>query len=426
MAKVSDKLTPKLCDQKPQYQDRPEKRADGKGLFLLVKPDGGKYWRMAYRFEGKQLTLALGVYPDVSLKEARGQAGEARKLVEKGIDPAEARKQEKLAKKAAKQQKLDALLPSAPAPVVNPFERVALEWMEAMRETLKPETAARKLNNLERDIFPDLGGREITEIETHEILKTVRKVEERGACDVACRELQDIGRIFTFAIRAGIARHNPANELSGALKKRAIKNRPALKLADLPEFLKRLKESTANPVTCFAVRLCVLTFCRPETIRHARWQDFDLERSEWRVPAEFMKIKTVDHIVPLSRQVLELLEELRPLTGHHQWLFPGERVREKPISDGTMNMCINRMGYQGLATPSGFRTTACSFLNEKGFNRDAIERQMAHMERNNVRAAYIHHAEFLEERHRMMVFWGDYIHKLESAANVVRGNFVVG
>lgn len=422
----NEKRLKDLAVKQAKPKEKPYYLPDGGSLFLLVKPNGGKYWHWRYRFDGKQKPLALGTYPDVTLEQARDKAIDARRLVKAGIDPGEVKKQTKLAKKETKQKEVEALLPPAPVPVVNSFEQVAREWLDARRETLRPVTAARALNYLEKDIFPDLGGREITEIQTHEILQTVRKVQDRGAYDVASRELQNIGRIFTFAIRAGIAKHNPANELSGALKKRPLKNRPALKLADLPVFLERLRESTANPVTCFAVKLCVLTFCRPETIRHARWQDFDLERREWRVPAEFMKIKTVGHIVPLSVEVLALLEELRPLTGHHQWLFPGERVREKPISDGTMNMCINRMGYQGLATPSGFRTTACSFLNESGFNRDAIERQMAHMERNNVRAAYIHHAEFLEERHRLMVFWGDYIHKLESASNVVKGNFRAG
>lgn len=404
-----------LAVRKAAPAEKQYRIADGHGLNLLVHPNGSKYWQLRYRYLGKPKLLALGVYPDVSLLEARGKAHDAKVALAAGDDPGYLKRQ-------TKRQRLEAH--------ENSFELLAMEWWEAKRETLNADHAQRVLGYLKKDIFPELGSRPITQVDAADILAALRKVEKRGALDVAARLLQNISGVFSYAIQTGRAKYNPAQELKGVIKKRPVKNRPALRMAAMPEFLRSLRQSTANPATVLAVRLCVHTFCRPETIRHARWCDIDMEKKLWVVPVQFMKVKAdrggADHIVPLSRQVLELLEELRPITGRSQWLFPGERVRSLPMSEATMNQCINRLGYQGLATPSGFRTTACSYLNEQGFNRDAIERQMAHMERNAVRAAYIHHAEFLDERKRIMNFWSDHLENLETGNNVITTEFKIG
>jgi len=386
--------------------------ADGGGLNLLVHPNGSKYWQLRYRYMERSKIFSLGVYPDISLLEARNKAREAKKILAEGDDPIDTKRRKKRQKREEHE---------------NSFELLALEWWDVKKETLSKDHAERVLGYLQKDIFPDLGKRPITTIEPVDILNAIRKVEKRGAPYVASRLLQNVSAVFSFSIQTGRAKYNPAHDLKGVVKKRPAKNRPALRMSEMPEFLRRLRVSTGYPATVLAVRFCVLTFCRPETIRYARWCDFDFEKKLWVVPVQYMKVKAerggADHIVPLSKQVLALLEELRSHTGHSQWLFPGERVRSQPMSEATMNQCINRIGYRGIATPSGFRATACSFLNEQGFNRDAIERQMAHMERNAVRAAYIHHAEFMEERKRIMSFWGDHLENLETGANVIPMNF---
>jgi integrase len=399
---LTDIAVKKIVSKEKQFRV-----ADGKGLALLVHPNGSKYWQLRYRYGGKGKLLALGVYPEVSLAEARQKASEARLLLRNGEDPSAVRKQEQLARRIN---------------ASNTFEAIATEWWENKREQWSAEHADRILGCIRKDLFPNLSSRPIADIQPPEILDAVRKVERRGALDVAGRELQFCKAIFRYAIQTGRARVNPASELTGALKSRKTQHRPSLKVGDLPAFYENLRESSSVPLTKLAIRLTILTFLRPGEIRTARWQDFDYEQKLWRIPAVLMKMKT-EHLVPLSRQVLTLLDELRPLTGHHVLLFPGGNDRHVPISENTMNQCINRMGYQGLATPHGFRATASSLLNEEGFNRDAIERQLSHQERNKVRAAYTHHAEFMNERHRMMQWWADYLEKLETGNNVIPVSF---
>jgi len=409
MSRSTNKLTD-LAIQNEKPTDKPFKISDGGGLHLLVQPDGGRYWRLAYRFAGKQKTLALGVYPAVTLKAARKKAADARALLEAGADPAVERK----TSKAVKRLNAD-----------NTFEAIGREWWENKRGEWVDHHAERVIGYLAKDVFPALGSSPIVEITPPQLLDVIRRVERRGALDVASRELQFCTSIFRFAIQTGRATINPAAELSGALKSRKPQHRPSLKITDLPLFFERLEESPSGLIAKTAVRMIIYTFLRPGEIRTARWQDFDLKNAEWRVPESLMKMKT-EHIVPLSRQALAMLEELRPLTGRGELLFPGERKRTQPISENTMNAVMNRMGYQGMATPHGFRATASSFLNEQGFHRDAIERQLAHMERNKVRSAYTHHAEYLDERKRMMQWWADYLDGLKSGSNVVPVNFARG
>jgi integrase len=397
-----------LRNAKPK--EKPYKLADGGGLVLLVHPNGSKYWRLRYYFLGKEKLLALGVYPKLSAKVARQKAADAKAELAKGIDPSVTRKAESAGHKVKAE---------------NTFEVIGREWWDNKRGEWVDHHADRVIGYLIKDVFPALGSYPIVDITPPQLLDVIWRVERRGALDVASRELQFCTSIFRFAIQTGRATFNPAAELSGALKSRKPQHRPSLKINDLPLFFEKLDESPSGPIAKTAVRMTIYTFMRPGEIRTARWQDFDIKNAEWRVPEALMKMKT-EHIVPLSRQVLAMLEQLRPFTGHCELLFPGERNRRIPISENTMNAVINRMGYQGLATPHGFRATASSFLNEQGFHRDAIERQLAHMERNKVRSAYTHHAEYLDERRKMMQWWSDYLDGLTSGGNVVPVNFARG
>jgi len=393
---------------KPKEKDY--KLSDSGGLFLFVKTNGSKYWRLKYRYLNREKLLALGVYGakvGVSLAQARQKAAEAKALLQQGIDPGEERRQDKRARKLNAD---------------NAFEAVATEWWEQQRGKWSAAHADKVLQSLKVDIFPEFGRKPITDILPPDVLHAVRKVEKRGALDVAARLLQRTSSVFRYAIQTGCATVNPATELSGTLKVRKVQHQASLPRAELPEFLKRLKVYDGYPQTILAMRLLVLSFVRPGELRGARWSEFDFNVKEWRIPAERMKMK-VEHIVPLSKQALAVLEELKPITGHHELLFPSERQRTKPISENTLTFALYRMGYKDRATPHGFRATASSILNEQGFNRDAIERQLAHMERNKVRGAYTHHAEYLKERRQLMQWWGDYLQGLETDSNVVPVNF---
>jgi len=393
-----------------KLKDKAYKLADEKGLYLLIHPNGSKYWRLKYRFVKKEKTLALGVYPDVSLSEARSRREDARLNLRNGIDPGVVKK-EQLSAKALK--------------VENSFQSQALEWWQRQKGRWSEGHAQRVWLSLETDVFPHIGQRPITEITTPEVLAVIRKVEHRGALDVAGRVLQRCTAIFRFAIQSGRASYNPATELTGVLETRKTKHRAALPRAELPEFLKRLSCYDGNAITRLALRLLMLTFVRPGELRFAKWDEFDLDNKVWRIPAERMKMGT-EHIVPLSRQATAVLDELSPITGSDNYLFTGERSRLKPISENTMIYAMYRMGYKSRATPHGFRTNASSILNEEGFTPDAIERQLSHLERNKVRGAYTQHAEYLPERIKMMSWWANYLDELESGSNVIAGSFGAG
>ncbi|MDP6166278.1 MAG: tyrosine-type recombinase/integrase [Gammaproteobacteria bacterium] len=393
-----------------KLKDKAYKLADEKGLYLLIHPNGSKYWRLKYRFVKKEKTLALGVYPDVSLSEARSRREDARLNLRNGIDPGVVKK-EQLSAKALK--------------VENSFQSQALEWWQRQKGRWSEGHAQRVWLSLETDVFPHIGQRPITEITTPEVLAVIRKVEHRGALDVAGRVLQRCTAIFRFAIQSGRASYNPATELTGVLETRKTKHRAALPRAELPEFLKRLSCYDGNAITRLALRLLMLTFVRPGELRFAKWDEFDLDNKVWRIPAERMKMGT-EHIVPLSCQAIAVLDELSPITGNDNYLFTGERSRLKPISENTMIYAMYRMGYKSRATPHGFRTNASSILNEEGFTPDAIERQLSHLERNKVRGAYTQHAEYLPERIKMMSWWANYLDELESGSNVIAGSFGAG
>lgn len=395
----------KVKQAKPEARDR--KLYDTGGMYLLVKKNGSKYWRLKYRVEGREKTLALGVYPDVSLKDARLKRDDARKLIANGHDPSQIKKE---TKRAAKVKRF------------NAFENIAREWWDKQKENWTEDHAYRVIDSLETDIFPYLGNRPVSEITPQEVLETIRKVEGRGALNIAGRLMQRCSSIFRYAIQTGRARINPAGDLQGTLKTRKVKHQPSLPRSELPEFLNRLKKYDGLLQTRFALRLLALTFVRPGELRGARWEEIDFHKKEWRIPGERMKMRT-EHIVPLSKQALEVLEELKPITGRYDLVFPGERSKHKPMSENTLLFALYRLGYKDRATPHGFRATASSILNEQNFNPDAIERQLAHQERNKVRGAYTHHAEFLKERKKIMQWWADYLNDLEHGTNVIEGKF---
>lgn len=379
--------------------------SDEKGLRLLVKTNGQKYWRFKYRFGGKQKTLALGVYPDVTLKQAREAVIDARRSLANGIDPSEQKKQ-------TKQQRL--------LDVEHSFESLASEWWEHQRGTWIDDHAKRVWTRLKDNTFANLGSKPIDTITPQEIITVIRGIEQRNALDVASRVLQDVRRVCRYAVQIGVMNHNPASDLSDILKARKRSHRASLPRKELPQFLKCLAtyDGQGRLLTKLAIELLILTFVRPGELRGARWEEFDFDEAVWRIPGERMKMGT-DHIVPLSSQSLDVLRRLKPISGDYELVFPSERHRTEPMSDNTMRRAIFKLGYDGnhvgksKVTPHGFRATASSILNEEGFNPDAIERQLSHMERNGVRAAYTHHARYLDERRVMMQWWGDYLGKLK-------------
>lgn len=318
---------------------------------------------------------------------------------------------------AKKEQKREVLLKTE-----NSFETVAREWHANQKPSWTERHAHYTLRRLELDTFPGLGHKPINEIKAPELLAVIRKIESRGAVDIAHRVLQTSGQVFRYAIATGRAERDISADLRGALKVVKRKHFNKLDEKEFPEFLFKLEEYDGDLQTKLALKLLILTFVRTTELRGARWEEFDFDKNEWRIPAERMKMREV-HIVPLSKQILAILEELKPLTGYREHLFPNRFKPMTYISENTMLYAMYRMGYHSKATPHGFRALASTILNEKGFRPDVIERQLAHAERNKVRAAY-NRAEYLPERRDMMKWWGDYVERAaKGGGNVVEGKF---
>lgn len=374
-----------------------KKVSDGGGLQLHLSPAGGKLWRMAYRFEGKQKTVCFGAYPAVSLKEAREKRDESKALLARGIDPS-------LHKQAAKAASI--------AETANAYEVVAREWHAKYAPGWTESNAERVLARQEKDVFPFIGKRPIAQISAPELLTVLRKVEERGALDTAHRILQDTSRIFRYGIATGRAERDPGADLKGALPvPRKGHFSTIVDTKEIGQLLRDVDAYSGNLVVRTALRLAPYVFVRPGELRKAEWTEFDLENAEWRIPAKRMKMRVL-HIVPLSRQVLGILRDLHPYSGDGLYLFPSVRAKSAPISDMTLLAGLRRLGYaKEQMTVHGFRSLASTLLNEQGFNKDWIERQLAHGERNSVRASY-NYAEYLPERRKMMQKWADFLDSL--------------
>lgn len=387
-------------------REKPYKLADGGGMYLEVMPTGARYWRLKYRFAGKEKRLALGVYPEVSVADARTKREDARRLLAAGVDPGEAKREQKQQAKVA---------------AADSFEAMAREWHAQHRERWGVDHAARVMESLEADAFPLMGARPVSAIDAQEVLAVVRRIEHRNALDTARRLLQRVSSVLRYAVQSGRAKANPAADLRGTLKTRKVKHRPAISREDLPELLRKLDGYEGDPITKLGLKLLMLTFVRTKELRFATWEEFDFDSKEWRIPAERMKMRA-PHVVALSKQALDVLEQLRPFSSGQGLILPNRSDRTKPISENTMLYALYRLGYQGQATGHGFRATASTILNEMGFRPDVIERQLAHVERNKVRAAY-HRSEYVEDRRNLMQAWADVLTAMAAGKKVVAGRF---
>lgn len=376
---------------------------DGGGLYLEVAPSGGKWWRLKYRFAGKEKRVSLGVYPEIPIKDARARRDEARRQLANGIDPSAQRQAAKHATQAN---------------AGNSFEAIAREWFDKFSPGWVESHSSKILRRFERDVFPWLGARPITDITAPELLAALRRIESRGAVETAHRASQNCGQVFRYAVATGRAQRDPTGDLRGALAPTLEKHHASITDPKaIGALLRSIEGYEGSFVTKCALRLAPLVFVRPGELRKAEWTEFDLDAAEWRIPAERMKMRA-PHIVPLSAQAVEVLRELQPLTGRSRYVFTGARTDSRPMSENTVNAALRRLGYASdQMTGHGFRSMASTLLNEAGWNRDAIERQLAHAERDNVRAAY-NYAEHLPERKKMMQAWAEILTGFASGANV--------
>ncbi len=396
--------------RKAKPQSKAFRIFDGGGLYLEVSPSGGKLWRWKYRYAGKEKRLALGLYPEVSLKAVRDRCFTARQQLSNGIDPAIARKMEKLSHLGG-----------------DSFEAVARELIEKLAPNKSEGYAKRTLKRFENDIFPWLGKRPVSEIKAPEILAILRRVENRGAVDTAHRVMQGCGQVMRYAVATGRAERDPTSDLRGALSvPKGTHFATITEPKRVGELLRALDGYDGSPVTQCALRLAPLVFVRPGELRQAQWPEIDLDAAQWRIPAERMKMRE-QHIVPLSRQAVEILRELRPITDRPlegrpdapRYVFPGGHTRARPMSENGVLSALRRMGYtKEEMSGHGFRSMASTLLHEQGWNHQVIERQLAHAERNAVSAAY-NYAEHLPERRKMMQSWADYLDSLKLSLNVI-------
>ena len=383
--------------------DKPVKIFDERGLFLVVTPAGGKWWRLRYRFDGKEKLLSLGVYPDVGLKDARDRRDEARKLLANAIDPGENRK----VQKAARVERS-----------ANSFEVVAREWFAKNRETWAASHADKIIKRLENDVFPWLGGKAIAEITAPDVLTVLRRIEGRGTNDTAHRASGNISQVMRYAIATGRAERDPCPDLRGALPPLRHDNFASItEPAKVAELLRAMDAFSGTFVVKSALLLAPLLFVRPGELRKAEWAGFDLEKAEW---GYFVTKTKSDHLVPLASQAVAILKELYALTGHGRYVFPG-RDPQKPMSEAAINAALRRMGYDTKTeiTGHGFRAMARTILHEELHQKpEVIEHQLAHKVPDALGTAY-NRTKFLRERKVMMQLWADYLDKLKAGADVI-------
>ncbi|MDR2884320.1 MAG: tyrosine-type recombinase/integrase [Deferribacteraceae bacterium] len=378
-------------------QEKDYKLFDEKGMYLLVLKSGNKYFRLDYRFAGKRKTLALGVYPEISLKEAREKRDEAKKLISEGKDPSEIKKAKKY---------------NIYSDTNNSLETIAQEWFDTNKLKWIESHAKSKWRRLEKHILPYLGSRPIKNITTQELLSVVRMMESRGNMEMAHRTKNIVGEIFAFAIATDRADRNIALDLKGALTPVISKNMATItNPAEVGALLRAIDSYVGDFVTKCALKLTPYVMLRPGELRNAEWSEIDFEKKLWKIHAKKMKMRR-DHIVPLSPQVIAIFEEIRPVTGQWRYIFPSVRTKDRPMSNVTVLAALRRMGYtKDEMTAHGFRAMASTLLHENGFDTAHIEVQLAHAERNKVKAAY-NHAEYLPQRTEMMTWWANFLDKL--------------
>ncbi|ARU30786.1 integrase [Sulfuriferula sp. AH1] len=406
--------------------DSQQKLSDSGGLYLLIKPErdnpsdekkklgGGKEWKLAYRFEGKQKTLALGTYPIVTLSQARIKRDEAKALLAAGTDPSEI-----VTKKAKKSVVVEAQIIEVTKTELL-FEFVAIEWFTKFSVGNTPKHGSKIMGWLKKDVFPWIGKRPMNEITPLELLAVIRRMESRGVISTAHDVLALCGRIFRYGVATGKAERDPAADLRGALTPIQSTHFASItEPKDIGELLRKIETYRGSHVTRCALALAPLVFVRPGELRHAEWCEIDFDAALWTIPAEKMKARR-EHIVPLATQAIAIFREMQPLTGMGKYVFAGAHNANRPMSDGAINKALQSLGYdtQKVQTGHGFRSMASTLLNEQGYNFDAIEVQLAHKETNKVRAAY-NKAQYLPERKKMMQSWADYLIGLKNGADVI-------
>ena len=410
--KPTNRLT-KLSIKQAKPKGKQYKLTDGQGMYLRVYPNGSKYWQLQYWFEGKQKILSLGVWPDVSLTEARDERFEAKKKIKVGIDPNDKRKESLEAQKIYFEKEKER--------ETTTFRIIAEEWL-SRQSVLWTERHSRGVqNSLKIHVLPDLGEIPIADISIQDVIATLRKIEADGKYETCYRLRQKIEAIFSYAEIEGKCVGNPAKGLQQILTKPQPKSQNSLPISELPEFLKKMvADKDAIPTTLLAMKFIILTFVRTSELRFADWKEFDIDCTEplWVIPEERMKMRRIHH-VPLSRQAVNILKEMQQFSGPEGYVFPQFYNRKKAMSENTLLYFSNRLGYAGRNTVHGFRTVASTVLNESmKWNPDVIERQLAHQESNKVRSAY-NRAEHLEERRKMMEWWSDYIESLMVKGDVI-------
>ncbi len=383
-------------------REKTYKLSDAGGLFVMVNPDGSRWWRLRYKYGEKERGISLGTYPLVSLKLARQRRDEAKRLLQDGLDPSHQRRVQRVSQTVT-------------------FELVAQEWLELQSRKLGPITIYKARWILEKYVYPQLGSRPISHIKAPDLLAVLRKIEARGINETAHRAKQRVGQILRYAIATGRAERDCSVDLRGALAPIVTKNHAAItEPARIAELMVAIDGYVGQPVTHAALKLSPLVFVRPGELRHAEWREIDFGNAEWRIPAQKMKMRT-PHIVPLATQAVAILREVQPLTGSGRYVFPSLLSRQRPMSENTINTALRRLGYsRDEMTAHGFRAMASTSLNEQGWNPDLIELQLAHAERNKVRAAY-NRASRLSERRNMMQAWANYLDNLRLTADPRRG-----
>lgn len=390
----------KLTDmaiKKAKPREKVYSLGDGNGLSLIVEPNGSKGWRFRYQFNGKSKMISLGIYPVITLNEAREKRDDARRLVANGTDPAEARKEER--NKASGQSE-------------NTFKKITLEWFNGRKDRWSEGYRDDMMEAFENDVFPYIGDRPIAEVKPLELLEVLSIMEKRGVTEKLKKVRQRCGEVWKYAIITGRAEYNPAPDLASAFIPHQRENYPYLLADELPEFLSSVDKYQGSQIVRTALNILMLTGLRPGELRKSEWSFIDFESKTWKLPEKIMKMGRV-HVVPMSDQVISLLRQIQPISGDYQYIFPSRTNHKKHLSEMAINTMIGRMGYRGRATGHGFRHTMSTILHEKGFNTAWIELQLAHVDKNSIRGTY-NHALYLEGRREMMQWYADYIDELRS------------
>lgn len=386
-----------MAIKKAKPREKVYSLGDGNGLSLIVEPNGSKGWRFRYQFNGKSKMISLGIYPVITLNEAREKRDDARRLVANGTDLAEARKEER--NKASGQSE-------------NTFKKITLEWYEGRKDRWSEGYRDDMMEAFENDVFPYIGDRPIAEIKPLELLEVLSIMEKRGVTEKLKKVRQRCGEVWKYAIITGRAEYNPAPDLASAFIPHQRENYPYLLADELPEFLSSVDKYQGSQIVRAALNILMLTGLRPGELRKSEWSFIDFESRTWKLPEKIMKMGRV-HVVPMSDQVISLLRQIQPISGDYQYIFPSRTNHKKHLSEMAINTMIGRMGYRGRATGHGFRHTMSTILHEKGFNTAWIELQLAHVDKNSIRGTY-NHALYLEGRREMMQWYADYIDELRS------------